>query len=109
MRHELRNHLERQAAQWEAKQAAHRLAKTQRELGAQLALKVGKIDDLYSIPQPKMSKIDTEVESITARARTLTPMEAKVKQEAAANHEFIPAAFRSYYGKVLQYGLTRGK
>ena len=97
-------------AQWEAKLVQHRLAKAQRELGEQLAEKVGKIDDVMPVKVQAVSKVDEEVSSITARAKSLAPVEAAVKQQATDNHEFIPAAFRSYWGKRLAEGfLMRGK
>lgn len=95
--------------QWQAKLVQHRLAKTQRELGGHLAQKVGKIDDVMPIKALAVSKVDEEVASIAARAKSLAPVEAAVKQQATDNHEFIPAAFRSYWGQVLASGLMRGK
>jgi gas vesicle protein len=70
-------------AQWEAKRAAHQLAKTQRELGAQLAQKVGKIDDVMPIRAVTVSKVDEEVASITALAKSLTAMEAEARKDTA--------------------------
>lgn len=97
-------------AQWEAKRVQHRLAKTQRELGKQLAQRVGTFDDVMPVKVQAVSKVDEEVSSITARAKSLAPVEAAVKQQATDNHEFIPAAFRSYWGKRLAEGfLMRGK
>lgn len=96
--------------QWEAKLVQHRLAKTQRELGKQLAQRVGTFDDVMPVKVQAVSKVDEEVSSITARAKSLAPVEAAVKQQATDNHEFIPAAFRSYWGKRLAEGfLMRGK
>lgn len=82
-------------------QAAH--TALQQEFASTLAAKVGKIDDVMAI------KVDTEVASITNLAAHIAPVERAIKQEATDTHEFVPAAFRSYWGKVLQYGMTRGK
>jgi len=90
-------------AGWQTKVAQHRLAKTQQELGTQLASKVGTIDDVMAI------KVDPEVASIASLAARVTPIEKAIKQEATDNHEFIPAALRGYWGKVLQHGLTLGR
>jgi len=64
---------------------------------------VGTIDDVMAI------KVDPEVASITNLAARVAPIERAIKQEAVDNHEFVPAAFRGYWGKVLQYGIMRGK
>lgn len=88
-------------AAWRVRLAQHRLAKTQRELGVQLAQQVGTFDDVMAI------KVDAEVASITSLAATVAPIEKAIKQDATNNHEFVPAAFRSYWGRVLQYGLMR--
>jgi len=88
---------------WEKQRVQYRLAETRRELGAQLARKVGTIDDVMAI------KVDPEVASIASLAARVSPIEKAIKQEATDNHEFIPAALRGYWGKVLEKGLTRGK
>ena len=67
-------------AQWEAKLTRHRLTKTQRELGAQLAQKVEKIDDVMPVKVVAVSKVDEEVASITALATSLAPMEAEARK-----------------------------
>lgn len=92
-------------ANWQAKLTQHRLAKAQRELGEQLAQKipVSGLDDVMAI------KVDAEVASITNLAATVAPIERAIKQDATDNHEFVPAAFRSYWGSVLAHGLMRGK
>ena len=48
-------------------------------------------------------------QTIEQLAAKVAPIERAIKQEATDNHEFIPAALRGYWGKVLQYGLTKGK
>jgi len=88
---------------WEKQRVQYRLAETRRELGAQLARKVGTIDDVMAI------KVDPEVASIASLAARVSPIEKAIKQEATDNHEFIPSALRGYWGKVLEKGLTRGK
>lgn len=83
------------AAQWEAKLSQHRLSKTQRELGAQLAQRVGKIDDVMKVDIKDVKVMPCqagqawtigylsgcdEVASITALAKSLTAMEAEARK-----------------------------
>lgn len=58
------------------------------------------------IPEPKAMLV-SQLEPIEDLAARMAPVEAAVKQQATDNHEFIPAAFRSYWGKVLAQGLMR--
>ena len=75
--------------QWEAKLVQHRLAKAQRELGEQLAQRIGKIDDVMPVKVQVVSKIDEEVSSITALAKRLAPVEKAVKKVAEVEGGFV--------------------
>lgn len=60
---------------------------------------------LVALAQAKATKAET----IEQLAKRLAPVEAAVKEVASDNHEFIPAAFRSYWGQVMAHGMMRGK
>lgn len=80
-------------------QAAH--TALQQEFAIRLAQSV-------VIPEPKAMLV-SQLEPIEQLAARLAPVEKAIKQQATDNHEFIPAAFRSYWGQVLASGLMRGK
>lgn len=71
-------------------QAAH--AALQQELAVRMAQSV-------VIPEPKAIPV-SQLEPIDQLAARMAPVEAKVKEVAQDNHEFIPAGLRDYWSKV---------